>query len=121
MIMLKFVIACSLGAALPFLETLGLAQDTSPPHRSVGPVHNWHKYQPTQGELNNLDLQDVTRKEAQEIDRMYNQLESTGGHPQVTSNESERADALDETGLAKEINRENQYLDRTLQGICRGC
>jgi hypothetical protein len=52
---------------------------------------------------------------------MYNQLERKGGHPQVTSNESERDDELDETGLAKEINRKHQYLDRTLQGICRGC
>ena len=103
----------SLGAALSFLGTLGRAQDA--------PVHNWHKYQPTQGELNDLDLQDVTRIEAQEIDLMHNQLERTGGHPQVTSNESERDDELDETGLAKEINREIQYPDRTLQRLCRGC
>jgi hypothetical protein len=69
-------------------------------------------------QLNDSDLQDVTSKEAQQIDRLYNQVESTGGHPQVTSNESEHDEGLDETGLAKEISRENQYLDRTLQGIC---
>jgi hypothetical protein len=121
MIMLKFAIACTLGAALSFLGTLGFAQDASPPHQSFGPEHNWHKYQPTQDKLNNLDLQDVTRKEAQEIDRMYNQLESTGGgHPQVTSNELQGGDELDETGLAKEIDKENRLLDRT-DNICRGC
>jgi hypothetical protein len=95
-------------------------QDASPPHQSFGPEHNWHKHQPTQGELNDSDLQDVTRKEAQEIDRMYNQLESTGGHPQVTSNEPQGGNELDETGLAKEIDNENRLLDRTLN-ICRGC
>jgi hypothetical protein len=68
----------------------------------------------TQGDFNDLDLQDVTRKEAQEIDRMYNQLESTSGHPEVTSNEPQGGDELDETGLAKEIDKENRLLDRVL-------
>jgi hypothetical protein len=40
MIMLKFVVACSLGAARSSLGTLGFAQDASPPHQSVRPVHN---------------------------------------------------------------------------------
>ena len=118
--MLKFAIACTLGAALSFLGTLGFAQDASPPHQSFGPEHNWRKYQPTQDELNDLDLRDVTRKEAKEIDRLYNQLESTSGSPQVTSNEPQGGDELDETGLAKEIDKENRLLDRTLD-ICRGC
>jgi hypothetical protein len=120
MIMSKFAIACTFGAALSFLGTLGFAQDASPPHQSFGPEHNWHKYQPSQGELNDLDLQDVSRKEAQEINRLYNQLESTGGRPQVTSNEPQGGDELDETGLAKEIDNENRLLDKTLN-ICRGC
>ena len=94
--------------------------DASPPHQSFGPEHNWRKYQPTQDELNDLDLRDVTRKEAKEIDRLYNQLESTNGSPQVTSNEPQGGDELDETGLAKEIDKENRLLDRTLN-ICRGC
>ena len=71
-------------------------------------------------QLNDSDLQDVTSKEAQQIDRLYNQLESTGGHPQVTSNESQGSDELDETGLAKEIDEENRRLDR-IDNICRGC
>jgi hypothetical protein len=120
MIMSKFAIACTFGAALSFLGTFGFAQDASPPHQNFGPEHNWHKYQPTQGDLNDLDLQDVTRKEAQQIDRLYNQLESTGGHPQVTSDEPQGGDELDETGLAKEIDKENRLLDKTLN-ICRGC
>jgi hypothetical protein len=120
MIMLKFAIAYTLGAALSFLGTLGFAQDASPPHKSFGPEHNWHNYQPTQDQLNDLDLQDVTRKEAKDIDRLYNQLESTGGNPQVTSNEPQGGDELDETGLAKEIDKENQRLDR-IDNICRGC
>ena len=78
-------------------------------------------FNPTQDELKELDLQDVTRKEAQQIDRRYNQLESTGGHPQLTGNESQGDNELDETGLAKEINKENQLFARTLQGVCRGC
>jgi hypothetical protein len=119
MIMLKFAIACTLGAALSFLGTLGFAQDASPPHQSFGPEHNWHKYQPTQDELNDLDLQDVTRKEAKDIDRLYNQLESTGD-PQLARNESQGGDELDETGLAKEIDKENRLLDKTLN-ICQGC
>jgi hypothetical protein len=120
MTMAKFAIAFVLGAALALLGTLGFAQDASPPHQSFGPEHNWHKYQPTRDELNDSDLQDVTRKEAKEIDRLYNQFESTGGHPQVTSNEPQGGDELDETGLAKEIDKENRLLDRTLN-ICRGC
>jgi hypothetical protein len=71
-------------------------------------------------QLNDSDLQDVTSKEAQQIDRLYNQLESTGGHPQVTSNESQGSDELDETGLAKEIDEENRRLDR-IDNIRRGC
>jgi hypothetical protein len=120
MIMLNFAIACTLGAALSFLGTLGFAQDVPPPHQSIGPIHHGHNYQPTQDELNELDQQDVTRKEAHEIDRLYNQLESTGGQPQVMDNESQGDDESDETGLAKEIGKENRLLDRTLN-ICRGC
>jgi hypothetical protein len=51
---------------------------------------------------------------------LYNQLESTSGNPQLTSNEPQGGDELDETGLAKEIDKENRLLDRTLD-ICRGC
>ena len=118
--MLNFAIACTFGAALSFLGTLVFAQDVPPPHQSAGPIHHGHNYQPTQDELNELDQQDVTRKEAHEIDRLYNQLEGTGGQPQVTDNESQGDDESDETGLAKEIGKENRLLDRTLN-ICRGC
>ena len=33
-----------------------------------------------QDEFKELDLQDVARKEERDIDRLYNQLESTGSH-----------------------------------------
>ena len=121
--MLNFAIACTFGVTLSFLSflgTLGFAQDAPPPHQNLGPIHQWHNYQPTQDELKELDLQDVTHKEAHEIDRLYNQLEGTGGQPQVTANESQGDDELDETDLAKEIGKENRLLDRTLD-ICRGC
>ena len=113
MITLEFATRCSLGAALSFLGTLGFAQDASPPHQSVGPIRNWHNYQPTQDKLEKLDLQDVTRKEAKEVDRPYNQLESIGG-------ESQSGDELNEGGLDKEIQGENRRLDR-IDNICRGC
>jgi hypothetical protein len=96
-----------------FLGTLGFAQDASPPHQSFGPEHNWHNYQPTQDELEKLDLQDVTRKEAKEINRLYNQLESTGGEPQG-------GDELNKGGLGEEIEEQNRRLDK-IEDICRGC
>jgi len=107
--MLKFAIACSLGAALSSLGTLGFAQDASP----VGPIHNWHNYQPTQDDLEKLDTQDITRKEAKEVNRLYNQLESTGGEPPSDVE-------VNGGGLDKFIEEENQRLDR-VDNICRGC
>jgi translation elongation factor EF-4 len=67
---LKLTIAGALGAALSFLGTFGFAQVAPPVHRGDWPIHHWHQYQPTQDELEKLDLQDVTRKEAKEVDRL---------------------------------------------------
>jgi hypothetical protein len=108
--MLKFAI---LGAALSFLGTFELAQEAPPVHQGDWPIHNSHKYQPTQDDLEKLDTQDITRKEAKEVDRLYNQLESTGGEPQS-------GDEVNEGGLDKFIEEENQRLDR-VDNICRGC
>ena len=109
--MLKFAIA--FGAAVSFLGTFGFAQEAPTVHGGDWPIHNGHKYQPTQDELEKLDTQDTTRKEAKELDQLYNQLESTGGEPQngVESNEG---------GFDKEIEEENRRLDR-IDNICRGC
>jgi hypothetical protein len=43
------------------------------------------------------------------------------GHRQPTQSDVEGDDQVEETGLAKEIDKENRLLDRELQGICRGC
>jgi len=111
--MLKFAIAGALGAVLSFLGTFGFAQEAPPVHRGDWPIHNWHKYQPTQDDLEKLDTQDITRKEAKEVNRLYNQLEGTGGEPQGGVE-------VNEGGLDKFIEEENQRLDR-VDNICRGC
>jgi hypothetical protein len=45
-------------------------------HRSW-PIHNGFNHQPTQDELRALHQQDVTRDQAQDTDRLYDQLMST--------------------------------------------
>jgi hypothetical protein len=84
-----------------------------PVHRGDSPIHKWHKYQPTQDDLEKLDTQDITRKEAKQVNRLYNQLESTGGEPQSGVE-------VNEGGLDQFIEEENQRLDR-VDNICRGC
>ena len=111
--MLKFAIAGALGTTLSFLGTFGFAQEAPPVHRGDWPIHNGHKYQPTQDDLEKLDTQDLSRKEAKDVTRLYNQLESTAGGPQSGVEE-------DEGGLDKFIEEENQRLDR-VDNICRGC
>jgi hypothetical protein len=86
-------------------EHFEFAQEAPPVHRGDWPIHNRHKYQPNQDELKELDLQNVTRRDAKEVDRLYNQLESTGGEPQS-------GDELDEGGFDREIQEENRRLDR---------
>jgi Spy/CpxP family protein refolding chaperone len=111
--MLKIAIACASGAALLFLGTLGFAGEASPLHQGDWPIHNGHDQQPTQDQLNALDLHDVTPNQAQEVDQLYDKLMSNGergNHRQSTDSEAD-----------DDINKENQLLDRELQGICRGC
>lgn len=43
------------------------------------------------------------------------------GHRQPTESDVEGDDQSDESGLAKEIEKENRLLDRELEAICRGC
>jgi Spy/CpxP family protein refolding chaperone len=106
--MLKIAIACASGAALLFLGTPGFTAEAPPVHQGDWPIHNGHDQQPTQDQLNALDLHDVTTNQAQEVDRVYDQLMSNSR--QMTDREAE-----------DDINKENQLLDRELQGICRGC
>ena len=50
------------------------AEGSPPPHSGPWPIHNGRNYQPTEDELRALHLQDVTRDQAREIDRLYDQL-----------------------------------------------
>ena len=111
--MLKIAIACASGAALLFMGALGFAEEAPPLHQGDWPIHNGHDQQPTQDDLNALDLRDVTPNQAQEVDQLYDKLMTNserGNHRQSTDREAD-----------DDINKENRLLDRELQGICRGC
>jgi hypothetical protein len=56
--------------------TCGGAED-APVHERWSPIYNGFNHQPTEKELRALHLQDVTRDQAQETDRLYDQLMST--------------------------------------------
>jgi hypothetical protein len=107
--MLKIGIACA-SAALLFMGTLGFAEE--PLHQGDWPIQNGHDQQPTQDQLNALGQQDVSPNQAQEVDRLYDQLLANSARDRRHSTDSEADD---------DINKENQLLDKELQGICRGC
>jgi hypothetical protein len=111
--MLKIAIACALGAALSFLGTLGFSEEAPPLHQGDWPIQNGHDQQPTQDQLNALDLHDVSPNQAQEVDRLYNKLLSNSERDDHRPSADSNAD--------DDINKENRLLDRELQGICRGC
>jgi hypothetical protein len=50
-----------------------------PLHEGPWPIQNDHNYQPTEHELKALHERDVTRHEAREIDRLYDQLLGSSG------------------------------------------
>jgi hypothetical protein len=58
---------------LDICPTCGGVED-APVHQRRWPIHHGFKYQPTQYELKALHQQDVTRGQAQETDRLYDQL-----------------------------------------------
>jgi hypothetical protein len=71
----RIVRGCVLGAALVFAGTAAFAEDPPWPRRAVpGPISDWHKHQPTQGKLDEMHVQDVPANQAQEVDRLYDQL-----------------------------------------------
>ena len=120
--MLKIAVACAFGATLSFLGTLGFAEDAPPPHQDGGPIRNQHHRHLAHNGLNALHLHDVSSNQAQEVDRLYNQLQpSTAAHRQSTGDEVKNDDQEDQNRLAKLIDEENRLLDRELQSICRGC
>jgi hypothetical protein len=73
----RVAVACALGAALSLAGTLGFAADAPPVHQGPWPIYDWRDHQPTQGELNADHLHDVTPNQAQEVDRLYDQLLSS--------------------------------------------
>jgi hypothetical protein len=50
--------------------------DDAPVHRRPSPIYNGHNHQATEDELRALHQEDVTRDQAQETDRLYQQLMS---------------------------------------------
>lgn len=71
----KIVLASTLGAALLFAGTVAFAEDAPWPRRPVpGPISNWHNHQPTQAQLDEMHVQDVPQNQAQQVDRLYDQL-----------------------------------------------
>jgi hypothetical protein len=75
--MSRIVLACTLVAALSFVGTPGFGQNARLPHYGAWPIYDWHDHQPTQDQLNTLHLRDVTPNQAREVDRLYNELESS--------------------------------------------
>jgi hypothetical protein len=55
----------------------GGAEDAPPVHQRPWPIHNGFNHQPTRNELRALHQEDVTRAQAQEIGRLYDQLMSS--------------------------------------------
>jgi hypothetical protein len=73
----KLLFALVLLGALAFLPQRGSAQEPGSVLPSW-PIENGIKHQPTQGELRALHEQDVTPKDARELDRLYDELMSSG-------------------------------------------
>ena len=68
---LLVVSAIALGTATALTAN---AEGAPPLHGGPWPIHNGRNYQPTEGELRALHLEDVTSDQAREIDRLYDQL-----------------------------------------------
>ena len=65
---------------LPLLDAQpGIAQEKPPVHGSW-PIENGFNRQPTQSELRALHEQDVPASDARELDRLYDELMSSGTH-----------------------------------------
>jgi len=72
----KFLCACVLVAALSIPAELGVAKGATL-HQRPWPIRNGFNRQPTQDELRALHQQDVTRDQADEVDRLYDELLSS--------------------------------------------
>ena len=67
---------CVLAAVQPIPPQPGIARDGPRPHASPWPIYNGFDHQPTENELKALHEQDVTSAQADEIDKLYDQLMS---------------------------------------------
>jgi hypothetical protein len=75
----KTLFAFTLVGPLSFLAQPAIAQERPSLHPSW-PIENGFNRQPTQNELRALQEQDVPPNYAREIDRLYDELMSTGTH-----------------------------------------
>jgi hypothetical protein len=65
-----------------FLAQPGYADRAQPkdvplPHPGPWPIYDWREHQPTRYQLDAMHLHDLTPNDAREVDRLYNQLESS--------------------------------------------
>jgi hypothetical protein len=74
----KILFALTLAGALSLPARQAIAQETQSLHQGPWPIQNGIKRQPTRNELRALHEHDVTPSDAREIDRLYNELLSTG-------------------------------------------
>jgi hypothetical protein len=80
----NLAIACAFGAALSSLGLLGFAKDAPLPHPGPGPIYDWRSHQPNRRQLHAMHIHDLRPNEAREVDRLYDQLESSSAeNPQA--------------------------------------
>jgi hypothetical protein len=70
----RIAITCALSTALSLVGAHGFAEDSPPTHQGVWPIYNGHNHQPTRDQLSTLHVEDVTPNQAQDVDRLFDQL-----------------------------------------------
>jgi hypothetical protein len=73
----RLATVCAFGAALSSLGLSGFAKDAPLPHPGPWPIYDWRNHQPTRRQLHAMHMHDLTPNEAREVDRLYDQLESS--------------------------------------------
>jgi Spy/CpxP family protein refolding chaperone len=73
----RIAIACAFGAALSSLGLAAFAKDAPQPHPGPWPIYDWRNHQPTRHQLDAMHMHDLAPNEAREVDRLYDQLESS--------------------------------------------